>query len=157
MAEAARIGGTCLAGAIVVSSPTPEIVLALLGVAFLVVGGTAWNGSQPIAIRLAVLLLSVILARVFAGTAAAAMAALLVVAGAWLRVGVAEATAGLAVFGLAVALLGGASARVVAAFGLLGLVILVIRSVAAGVGRRLRGRSLLTAERASTAPLRPEN
>ncbi len=156
-AEAARVGGACLAVAIIVSSPAPEIVLALFGVALLVVGGTSWNGSSTMAFRLAGPLLTVIAVRVLAGTAAAALAALLVALGAWLQVRLAEATVGLAVFAGAVAVLGGASVRVVAAFWLLGVGVLLVRSMAASVWRRLSGGSSLKAERTPGVPLRPEN
>jgi hypothetical protein len=156
-AEAARIGGACLAVAVVVFAPAAEIVLALLGVVLLVVGGTAWSWARPVALRLTGPLLAVVLARVLGGPAAALLAALLVVVGAWLRVRVPEATAGLAVFGVAVTILGGASARVVGAFWLLGVGVLLARFIAAGAGRRLRAGSSLTAERPSTTPLRPEN
>jgi hypothetical protein len=156
-AEGARIGGACLAVAVVVSAPAPEIVLALFGVVLLVVGGTAWSWAQPVALRLTGPLIAVILARVLGGTAAAALAALLVIVGAWLRVRVAEATAGLAVFGVAVTLLGGASAMIVGASWLLGLGLLLVRSIAVGAGRRLRTASSLTAERPPTTSLRSEN
>jgi hypothetical protein len=132
-------------------------VLALLGVVLLVVGGTAWSWARPVALRLTGPLLAVIFARALGGPAAAALSALLVVAGAWLRVRVAEATAGLAVFGVAVTILGGASAKVVGAFWVLGFGLLLVRSIAVGAGRRLRAGRSLTAERRSTAPLRPEN
>jgi hypothetical protein len=109
------------------------------------------------AFRLAGPLLTVIAARVLAGTAAAALAALLVALGAWLQVRLADATVGLAVFAGAVAILGGASVRVVATFWLLGLGILFVRSMAANVWRRLSGGSSLKAERTPGVPLRPEN
>ena len=145
-AQGARIGGACLAVAIVVSAPAPEIVLALLGVVLLVVGGTSWSRAQPVVLRLIGPLLVVVLARVLGGTAGAALAAFLVLVGAWLRVRVPEATAGLAVFGVAVALLGGASPKVIGASWLLGLSLLLVRSIAVAAGRRLSRRSFLTAE-----------
>jgi len=158
-AEAARVGGACLAIAIVVSSPSPEIVLALVGVALLVVGGVARSAARTstIAFRLAGPLLTVIAIRVLAGTAAAALAALLIALGAWLQVRLAEATVGLAIFAATVAVLGGASVRVAAAFWLLGVGILLVRSMAARVWRRLFGGWSLKAERTATAPLRPES
>jgi hypothetical protein len=156
-AEAARIGGACLAVAVVIFAPAPEIVLALLSVVLLVVGGTAWNATHPVALRLTSPLLAVIVARVLGGPGAAVLAALLVFVGAWLRVRVSEATVGLAVFGVAVAILGGASARVVGAFWLLGLGLLLARSIATSAGRRQRARLSLTHERPPTSSLRPEN
>lgn len=157
--DAARVGGACLAIAIVVSSPNSEIVLALVCVALLVVGGAARSApsTSTIAFRLAGPLLTVIAARVLAGTAAAGLAALLVALGAWLHVRLAEATVGLAIFAGAVAVLGGASVRVAAAFWLLGVGILLVRSMAALVWRRLSGGWSLKAERTARPPLRPES
>src|SRR5260221_14773205 len=72
--EAARVGGACLAIAIVVSSPSPEIVLALVGVALLVVGGAARSAARTstIAFRLAAPPPSALAARVLGGTPAPA-------------------------------------------------------------------------------------
>jgi len=157
--ESARVGGACLAIAIISSSPSPEIVLALVGVALLVVGGAARSAARTsnIAFRLAGPLLTVIAARVLAGTAAAALAGLLVALGAWLQVRLAEATVGLAIFAGTVTVLGGASMRVVVAFWLLGVSILLVRSMAASAWRRLSIGSSLKAERRPVVPLRPEN
>lgn len=109
------------------------------------------------ALRLAGPLLMVIAVRVVAGTGAAAIAALLVALGAWLQVRLPEATVGLAVFAGAVALIGGASARMIVCFWLLGVCTLLVRSGGASVWRYLFRRSALKAERTSGAPLRPES
>lgn len=158
-ADAARIGGTCLGLGIVVSSPAPETVLPVLGVALLLVGGSAWSvaSTRAMAFRLAGPFLMVIAVRVLGGTVAAAIAAILVALGAWLQVRLTEASIGLAVFAGTVAVLGGASVRVLAAFWLLGVGILLFRSVAASVRRRLFGGSSLKPERAPRILLRPEN
>lgn len=157
--EAARIGGACLGLAIVVSSPAPEIVLPLLGVALLLVGGSAWSvtNTRTMAFRLAGPFLMVIAVRVTGGTVAAALAALLVALGAWLQVRLAEASVGLAVFAGAVAVLGGASVRVLVAFWVLGVVILLTRSTAASIRRRLSDPLSLKAERTPGVSLGPEN
>jgi hypothetical protein len=121
------------------------MVLALLSIAFLVVGGVL-GGRPGRAMPVAGALLAVIVARLAAGTGAAFFAALLVALGAWLRVRLTEATAGLAVFGVAVAMLGGASISLVLAFWLLGGALLLTRR-AAHVIRAHVSRSFLTAER----------
>ena len=109
------------------------------------------------AFRLAGPLLMVIAVRVLGGTVAAAIAALLVALGAWLQVRLTEASIGLAVFAGAVAVLGGASVRVLAAFWLIGVGILLVRSMTARVRRRFVGARSLKPERAPGVLLRPEN
>lgn len=114
------------------------------------------TSTPAMAFRLAGPFLMVIAVRFVAGTGAAALAALLVALGAWLQIRLAEASVGLAVFAGAVAVLGGASARIVASFWLLGVGILLARSAGANVWRRLFGGSSLKAERTTGVPLRPE-
>ena len=109
------------------------------------------------ALRLVGPLLMVIAVRVLGGTAAAAIAALLVALGAWLQVRLLEATVGLAAFAGAVAVVGGGNVRVLAAFWLLGVGIIVARSAAATVRRRFSRASSLKPERAPSLPLHPEN
>ena len=143
---AARVGGACLALAIVVSAPAPEIVLALLAVVFLVAGGTVVTWQAPATFRWSIPVAAVVLARLGAGTGAALLAALLVGLGAWLRIGLVEATAGLAVFGVGVAILGGASLSLILAFWLLGACLLLGRHAVAAARTRIASR-FLTAER----------
>jgi hypothetical protein len=144
---AARLGGACLALAIVVAAPAPEIVLALLAVVFLLVGGTTVaRPGVPAALRWSGPVVAVILARLSAGTGAAMLAALLIGLGALLRITLIEATSGLAVFGVGVAVLGGASPALILAFWLLGAGLLLARR-AAGAARTRIARAFLTAER----------
>jgi len=143
---AARLGGACLAFAIVMSAPAPELVLALLAIAFLVVGGSVAALKGPAALVWSGPVVAVILARVFAGTAAALLAALLIALGAWLRIGLIEATAGLAVFGVGVALLGGATVSLIFSFWLLGAGLLVAGRAGTAARARL-ARAFLTPER----------
>ncbi len=94
-----------------------------------------WLQKWPLLTRLLVPLSVVILARVAAGQAAAGIAALLLALGALLRVRIAEGVVGLAVFGGAVALLGGASVRLALAFWFAGLTIIALRAAGSRVGR----------------------
>ena len=143
---AARLGGACLALAIVVSAPAPEMVLALLAVVFLLVGGTVMASAWPPPFQWSVAAFAVVLARVAAGTGAAFLAALLVGLGAWLRIRTVEATAGLAVFGVAVAIIGGATPVLVLSFWFLGAFLIAARRAAGAVRVRLT-HAFLTPER----------
>ena len=67
-----------------------------------------------------------VLARVSAGPTGAAITFVLFVAGAFLQVRVRDAAVGLALFAGAVAILGGADVRLLAAFALLGAVTLAL-------------------------------
>lgn len=131
-----KVGGAALGLAVLVLSESPAALLALLCVALVVVGGTAWTGVRgSLLTRLLVPLSVVILARVAAGQAAAGIAALLLALGALLRVRIAEGVVGLAVFGGAVALLGGASVRLALALWFAGLTIIGLRAAGSRVGR----------------------
>jgi hypothetical protein len=143
--------------AIVASAPAPEIVLALFCVGLLVVGGTTWSLTCPLAFRLAGPFVAVIAVRLEAGSGAAVVAALLVALGAWLRVRMADATVGFAAFAGVVAVLGDASLWVVATFWLLGAGILLARSMVAAARRRLAGRFSLKTERTQPVSLGPES
>ena len=129
------------------AAPAPEIVLALLAVVFLLVGGTIVGRPGVLAaLRWSGPVVAVILARLSAGTGAAMLAALLIGLGAWLRVTMIEATSGLAVFGVGVAVLGGARPALIVAFWVLGAGLLLARRVASATRNRI-ARAFLTAER----------
>jgi hypothetical protein len=144
---------------VIVASPEPVLVLGLLAITLLVVGGTTWAGtaSGRLPIRLLVSLATVVLARAAFGTLAAAVAAALLAIGAWLRVRMGEAIVGLAVFGVAIAFLGGASLRLAVAFWVIGLAILALRHLATRLRRRLSARRSLTAEKGSAPALGAES
>jgi len=128
-AAAAKAGAAALGLAVVVFSESPEAVLGLLAVVLLVVGGATWRapGRSSILVPILVSLGTVVLARLAAGPAAAALAALLLALGAILRVRLWEGVVGLATFGVAVALLGGARVGLILAFWLVGLAIVALR------------------------------
>jgi hypothetical protein len=130
-----------------VFSDSPEALLGFLAVVLLVVGGATWRapGRSSILVPILISLGTVVLVRLAAGPAAAALAALLLALGALLRLGPAEGVAGLATFGAAVALLAGASMGLVLAFWLVGLAIIALRLLMArawsGLLSGLRRRS----------------
>jgi hypothetical protein len=134
-----KAGGAALGLAVLVLSDSPAALLALLGVALVVVGGTAWTGVRGSSLtRLLAPLVVVVLARVAAGPAAAGIAALLLALGALLRVRIEEGVVGLSVFGGAVALSGGASFRLALGFWVAGLAIIALRAAANRVRRVLQ-------------------
>lgn len=159
MAAGMKAGGAAFAVAVIVSSPEPVLVLGLLAITLLVIGGTTWAGTAPhrLPIRVLVSIATVVIARLAFGTVAAALAALLLALGAWLRVRMGEAVVGLAVFGIAIAFLGGASLRLVVAFWAIGLAVLGLRHVATRVWRRFSTRRSLSAEKPGTPPLAAES
>jgi len=158
-AAGAKAGGACLGVAVIGSSLDPETVLALLGVALLVIGGATWTGDhpKPLSLRIVASLAAVVLARWAGGPAAAALAAVLLALGAWLRIGPAQAIAGLAAFGAAVAVLGRASAHVLLGFWLLGLAFVVLRPIALRACRRLFQHVSLRIEKTEPVRVDPEN
>ena len=135
------------------------MVLALLGVVLLLAGGSAWSWPETsaTALRFTGPLLALLGARLLGGTGAAGLALLFVALGMWLHVGIVEATAGLAFFAAAVAILGGATPRIVVGFWLVGAGYLIVRLIAARTWRRLRASSSLTAERPPLPSLHPDN
>jgi hypothetical protein len=86
-------------------------------------------------IRTFVFVAVIILARVAAGPAAAAIAAFLLALGACLRVRLADGVVGLSVFGIVVAALGGVSLRLALAFWTTGLAIIALRTLISRVRR----------------------
>jgi hypothetical protein len=155
----ARAGGALLGGAVIATSLDPPTVLALIGVMVLVAGGSIWSGGRNwiLLVRMLASLAMVALARYAGGPAAAVLAAVLLALGAWLQVRAAVAVSGLAVFGVAVALLGRARLSVVLSFWLVGLGLVVLRPAAAWVRRRLPLRASLTIEKTDGHPVAPES
>jgi hypothetical protein len=155
----AKAGGAALALSVIAASPDPAVVLGLLGIALLVVGGTTWMRGSPgsVPIRVLVSLGTIILARIALGPAGAAVAAVLLTMGAWLRLRLPDAVVGLALFGGAVALLGSASPRLALVFWAIGLAIVLLRRLAARVWRHVCDRRSLTAETTKRVSLGPES
>jgi hypothetical protein len=142
-----------------VSSPEPELVLGLIGIVLLVIGGATWTpgGRSPVLLRIVLSLATIVLARLALGPSGAALATLLLALGAWLRLRPTDAVLGLAVFGGAVAAVGGASPGLVIVFWILGLAIALLRPLAVQIARRLAQRRFLMVERTKAARLGPEN
>ena len=154
-----KAGSAAFSVAIILTSPEPVLVLGLLGIIFLVVGGTTWTrgGQGALPSRLLVSFAAVVLARIAFGTLGALFAAVIEALGAWLRVRLADAVMGLAVFGLVIAFLGAASARLVLVFWAMGLAIIVLRHLAVSLWRHVSARRSLTPERTKAAALGAEN
>ena len=148
-------GGCWLGGAVIVSMGEPLVVAGALAVAILVVGGVTWSASQPAPMKLVVTGALLVLARIAAGPSGAVIAFVLFAAGALLRVGLADAAVGLALFAGAVSILGGADLRLLAAFLLLGVLTRAIAHVVALVARWI-GPRLLARERGSAPRLAGE-
>jgi hypothetical protein len=85
------------------------------------------------------------------------VAAVLLALGAWLQVRAGVALSGLAVFGVAVVLLGRAKLSVVLLFWLVGLGLVVLRPAAAWVRRRVPLLASLTIEKTDGHPVAPES
>lgn len=126
----------------IAASLDPPTVLAMIGVMVLVAGGSIWSGGR---------------ARYAGGPAAAMVAAVLLALGAWLQVRAGVAISGLAVFGIAVVLLGRARLSVVLLFWLIGLGLVVLRPAAAWVRRRVPLLASLTIEKTDGHPVAPES
>jgi hypothetical protein len=158
-AASARAGGAALGVAVVVSSSEPELVLGLLGLVLLVAGGATWTKSRRRALpfRIVLSLAMVVTTRLVLGPSGAALAALLLALGAWLRVRPADAVWALAVFGGAIAVLGDASLVLVLVFWILGFVIAVLRPFVVRMSVQLATRRFLSAERTKPVGLDPEN
>jgi hypothetical protein len=156
---AARAGGAALGLAVFASSPEPELVLGLIAIVLVVIGGATWTpgGRSPVLLRIVLSLATIVLARLALGPSGAAVAVLLLAMGAWLRIRLADAILGLAVFGAAVAALGGASPGLVLVFWMLGLAIALLRPLVVRISRYLARPPSLTIERTKAARLGPEN
>lgn len=155
----ARAGGALLGGAVIAASLDPPTVLALIAVMVLVAGGSIWSGGRNwiLLVRVLASLAAVALARHAGGPAAAVVAAVLLALGAWLQVRAGVALSGLAVFGVAVVLLGRARLSVVLLFWLVGLGLVVLRPAAAWVRRRVPLLASLTIEKTDGHPVAPES
>ena len=139
-------GGCWLGGVVIVSMGDPLVVAGALAVAILVIGGVTWSASQPTPMKLVVTGAVLVVTRIAAGPSGAVIAVALFAAGARLRVRVGDAALGLALFAGAVAVLGGADYRLLAAFLLLGVLTRAIAHVTALVARWI-GPRLLARER----------
>ena len=148
-----------LAVAVIASSLQPELVIGVLGITLLVAGGTTWTTAGPSAVPIRVLVSvgAVVFARLAFGTSGALLASILLVLGACLRLCLADAVAGLALFGGMVALLGDASLRLALAFWAIGVAAVVLRAIAPALCRRVFRRRSLIAEKTKATPLVPES
>jgi hypothetical protein len=157
-ARAGKVGGACLGLAVLVVSGEPAAILGLLAVVALVIGGMAraagGRGATWVGILLPVS--TVLAARVSAGPGAAALGAVLVALGALLHIRTGEVVLGLAVFGGIVVAAGGASARLLAIFWVLGFSLVALRTVAAKARLGLRRVPILKSEKARAVLLDPE-
>jgi hypothetical protein len=144
---------------VVAASLDPPTVLALIAVMVLVAGGSIWSGGRNwiLLVRILASLATVALARYAGGPAAAIVAAVLLALGAWLQVRADAALSGLAVFGVAVVLLGRARLSVVLLFWLAGLSLVVLRPAAAWVRRKVPLLASLTIEKTDGHPVAPES
>jgi hypothetical protein len=95
--------------------------------------------------------------RVVAGSATAALGAVLLALGVLLRIRIDEVMLGLAVVGSLVAALGGVHGSVLLVFWLLGVAMVASRPVAAAGWRELRRLPILKSEKRGTVLLDPEN
>jgi hypothetical protein len=111
------------------------------------------GGRSPVLLRIVLSLATIVLARLALGPSGAALATLLLALGAWLRIRPTDAVLGLAVFGDAVAAVGGPSTGLVLVFWILGLAIALLRPLAVQIARRLAQRRLLMVERTKAARL----
>jgi hypothetical protein len=154
-----RVGSAAFSVAIILMSPESLLILGLLGISLLVIGGASWMKGHPraSAVRLLIVLGVVVLVRLAFGTLGALFAAVFLALGAWLRVRLADAITGLAVFGLLIAFLGAASARVMVFFAAIGLASLILRHVAADLWRRISAWRSLRPERVEPPALGAEN
>lgn len=160
IAAGVKSGGAAFSVAIILTSPEPVLILGLLGISLLVIGGSTWTrsgGPRALAGRLLISFTVVVLVRLASGTQAALLAAAFLAFGAWLRVRLADAVMGLAAFGLLIAFLGAASARLMLVFAAIGLASLILRHLAANLWRRVSARRSLRPERAKAAALGAEN
>jgi hypothetical protein len=158
-ARAARAGAACLGLALLVLSGDPAAILGLLAVVALAIGGVAWTagGRHATWVRILLLISALVVARVVAGPATAALGAVLLSLGVLLRIRTDEVMLGLAVVGSIVAAVGGASARLLLVFWLLGVALVSLGTVAAAVWRRLRRLPILKTEKTRTVLLDPVN
>ena len=154
---AAKSGAVCLGFAVIVWSDDPAAWLGVGGALIGVFGGAAARFRGVPGVRIAACVALVVLARVAGGTPVAALVAVLLVLGWWLRLRVQEALAGIAVYGVAVAMLGRASWRLFVAFWVLGALIVAARRALSLVRRHLWSVQSLASETATAASLDAES
>lgn len=149
--SAARVGAVCLGFAVIVWSDDPAAWLGVGAVFVGLIGGAAVRFRGPLSLRVTVCATLVVAARVAGGTAVASLVSVLLVLGWWLRLRGGEVLAGVAVYGVAVAVLGRASWQLLGAFWVLGALAMAARGALSLVRRRLwRAQSL--ASETGTAP-----
>jgi hypothetical protein len=148
---AVRAGGAWLGAALLVSNPEPTVILGVAGGVVLLIGGSLARTRSRLA-RVLVCVAAVVLARLIGGPILAALIALIVVIGWWLRITSSDALLGLASFGIGAAAAGMASLQLFASFSALGALTVAV----AGVVRRLRRRGL-SGETPSSPALANEN
>ncbi len=148
-----RTGAAGLGLALVLFSDDVLGKVALLFVGMLAVVGTLSRIAHRWSLAVCVLVPAMLigLARTHAGVRAAVILTILLTLAACLRLGFREVVSGLAALGAGVAVLAGASPRVLLAFGLFGCVAEVLADV------RARRRRAANSENAELPVLNPEN
>jgi hypothetical protein len=153
--SAAGTGAVCLGLAVIVWSDDPAAWLGIGGAMVALVGGAAARARAAVGLRIVICVVFVFLVRLAGGPAVAGAVAGLLALGWWLRLRGREVLAGLAVYGIAVAALGGAPWRLLAAFGALGAFAVAITRTVSSVRRRWRS-ALLVPETANATTLGAE-
>jgi hypothetical protein len=132
-------GAAWLGLGLILADDNPAAILGLLAALLALAGGLAERGSaRPVVLRALACLVPVLLARWAAGSLAAALAAGCVAAGWWLRVRPSDLILVLALLGGTVAAISSASAHLVLAFVVLGVLTVTIGPTLAGARRYLR-------------------
>jgi hypothetical protein len=145
-ASAAVTGAACFAVAFLAHTTDPWTLLGVLAAGLLCLGGRLATWQATSAMRIACGALAVLVVRVAWGPMPALLVAILLLVGAALRVRPADLRYGLAVVGMAVAVIGRARVDVLVAFWLLGVLLkLAWRAVT-------RARLWLRARRVEHAP-----
>jgi hypothetical protein len=145
--------------ALIVSSDSPQMLLAVSAAVVIVFGGICWSATAtyPPAVRGLVIAVPLLAARSALGQGGALLVGLLVALGAWLRLRLIDGVRGLALFAAAIVVLGGATPQLLLCFWLLGLTTVVMRCAWSRVRCRLAARAILADENARSTRLGPEN
>jgi len=143
---------------VLVLSGDPPAILGLLAVVALAIGGVTWTagGRHAAWVRILLLISALVAARIAGGPAAAVIGAVLLAAGVLLRIRTEEVIPGLAVFGGGVAVVGGASARILLVSWVLGGTLLALEALAVAVWRAWRRPRILKAEKTRRVLFDPE-